>query len=119
MIKSLEYITGNAQYAHILLESKPIVYEKDNKPYGFVSIVNYRSGVIILSGTKDNKPFLREMIVYIRRVASVCPVYILHNKDRKDISDNIMRVFGKKFKARQLVTDNGILTIGRKRYGSC
>lgn len=118
MIDELEYIVGNIIGLNSIKELEPTIYYKDGKPYGFIKFSNYRNGVLVISATKDDSPFLREMIIIIRKIAQICPVYILHNKDRKDISDNIVRVFGKKFKAKQLITDRFILTIGRYINGS-
>ena len=99
---------------------KPIIYSKNGEPYGAIGIRNYRSGVLVLSFTKGNNPFLRDMIVFIRSIARICRVYILHDKSRKDISDNILRAFGKRFKAHQLVLKDMVITIGeRRKYGSC
>lgn len=98
-----------------ILSTNPIIYYKDDKPYGFISIVPFRKGVMILSATKDNSPFLRRMIKFIYDIAYDCIVYILHNRNRSDISDNIIRVFSKKFRTKQLKTNYGVLTIGRRK----
>lgn len=94
---------------------EPIIYSKNEEPYGAIGIKNYRSGVLVLSFTKDNQPFSRDMIVFIRSIARICRVYILHDKDRKDISDNIIRAFRKRFKAHQLVLKEMIITICERR----
>lgn len=112
------YIVGNIyseQQISSILSTNPIIYYKDNLPYGFVSIVPFRQGVLLLSATKDNSPFLRRMIKFIYDIAYDCMVYILHNRNRSDISDNIIRVFSKKFRTKQLKTNYGVLTIVRRR----
>lgn len=116
MNELLNQIIDNPIWAEQLSKIEPLIYYKDSIPHGFIKLINYRSGVLVLSATKDNQPFTRDMIVFIRSIAKVCRVYILHNKDRKDISDNIIRAFRKRFKAHQLVLkDKCVITIVDRR----
>ena len=110
-------IFGDVDGLDKFAETQPIIYSENGKPYGAIKIMNYRDGVAVLSATKDNQPFLMDMILFIRKVAKVCKVYILHSKDSLDISINIRRAFGKRFRSKTLVTKDLVITIVRYKHG--
>ena len=113
--KVVRYIVEDEEKIEDWVELEPVVFLKNNMVYGLVSIQPFKRGVVVNSCTKNNGRFTFEMIKYIRRLANLLTLYIVHDKRSKNISINIVRTFSKKLRIKTVVLDKIVLTIVKRR----
>lgn len=116
----IEYIVRNQSLVEKWERLNPVVFYKDKRPHGLISVNHYRDGVLISSCAINNEQFTRKMIVHIRKIADICKVYIMHDKNSLHISKAIRSAFGKSFLSKTLVTKDFVITVGKRRKnGGC
>jgi hypothetical protein len=103
----------------------PIIFYKDGEPYGLISVLPYRNGVLINSCSKDKGKFTKEMIKHIQSIVFTCKSYISHNNGYEFQSDMVIKTAKRLgLKAYKITIKNQPVTViqpvtGTKRGEKC